>query len=141
MSKMANVLARISKKPKIIQLCVRPMQFRDLKREVGISDAGLTKNLKALQKLGWLQKNQEGMYELTAAGRKILPQAKIVESVLTLNFKTSPVLAKNVTVNHLGLEGDDGDTLLSDTAQAIRRYIAKHSDKPIILMIQHNPPK
>jgi hypothetical protein len=115
------------------------MRFRDLKREIGITDAGLTKNLKTLEKLGWLQKNQEGMYELTAAGRKIIPQAKIVESILTLNFKTSPVLAKNVTVNHLGLEGDDGEILLSDTAQATRRYIAKHADKPITLMIQYSP--
>lgn len=115
------------------------MRFRDLKREIGITDAGLTKNLKTLEKLGWLQKNQEGMYELTAAGRKIIPQAKIVESILTLNFKTSPVLAKNVTVNHLGLEGDDGEALLSDTAQATGRYIAKHADKPITLMIQYSP--
>lgn len=136
---MANVFVRISKKQKVIQLCAEPMRFRDLKREVGISDAGLTKNLKALQKLGWLQKNREGMYELTAAGRRILPQAKIVESILTLNFKTSPVLAKNVTVNHQGLEGDDGETLLSDIAQATSRYTAKHSEKPITIMITYHP--
>ncbi len=115
------------------------MRFRDLKREVGISDAGLSKNLEALQKLGWLQKNQEGMYELTAAGRRILPQAKIVESVLTLNFKTSPILARNVTVNHQGLEDDYRDTLLSEIAQATSRYVAKHSHKPITLMIQYSP--
>lgn len=137
---MWNVFVHISKKQKVFQLCAEPMRFRDLKREVGISDAGLAKNLKALQKLGWIQKNED-MYELTRAGRRILPQAKIVESILTLNFKTSPVLAKNVTVNHQGLEGDDGQTLLSDIAQATSRYIAKHPDKPITLMIQHSPPE
>jgi len=138
LSKLANVFVRISKKQKIIQLCAEPIRFRHLKREVGISDAGLTKNLKALQKLGWLQKNED-MYELTRAGRRVLPQAKIVESILTLNFKTSPVLAKNVTVNHQGLEGDDRDMLLSEIAQATTRYIANHSDKPITVMIQYSP--
>lgn len=138
MSKLANVFVRISKTQKIIQLCAEPIRFRHLKREVGISGAGLAKNLKALQKLGWLQKNED-MYELTRAGRRILPQAKIVESILTLNFKTSPVLAKNVTVNHQGLEGDDRDMLLSEIAQATTRYTAKHSYKPITLLIQYSP--
>jgi DNA-binding HxlR family transcriptional regulator len=138
LSKLVNVFVRISKKQKIIQLCAEPMRFRHLRREVGISDAGLAKNLKALQKLGWLQKNED-MYELTRAGRRILPQAKIVESILTLNFKTSPVLAKNVTVSHQGLEGDDRDMLLSEIAQATGRYVAKHSYKPITLLIQYSP--
>ena len=113
------------------------MQFRDLKREVGISDVGLTKNLKALQKLGWLRNISRGTYQLTAAGRRMVPQAKIVQSVLALDFKTSPVLAKNVTVNHRGLDGDDRDILLSEIAQATGRYIAKHSGKPITVIIQY----
>ena len=138
LSEIANVFVRISKKQKIIQLCEEPMRFRHLKREVGISDSGLAKNLKALQKLGWLQKNED-MYELTRAGRRILPQAKILESILTLNFKTSPILARNVTVNHQGLEGDDRDMLLSEIAQATGRYVAKHSYKPITLLIQYSP--
>lgn len=58
-----------------------------------------------------------------------------------VNFKTSPILVENVTVNHLGLEGDDGETLLSDIAQAIRRYLAKHSDKPILVMVQYSAPE
>jgi DNA-binding HxlR family transcriptional regulator len=136
---MANVLARMSKKQKIIQLCEKPMHFRDLKREIGISDAGLAKNLNALRELGLLRKTSSSTYELTAAGRRIAPQAKMVEKILTLNFKTSPVLAKDVTVNHQGLEGDDRDVLLSEIAQATTRYIVNHSDKPFSIMIQYSP--
>lgn len=121
----------------MIRLCETPRSFTAIKKELGISDPGLTKQLKALQKLGWLQKRPEG-YELTRAGRRILPQAQRAE-ILSLDFKTSPILVKNVTVNHQGLEGDDGETLLSDIAQGIRRYIAKHSEMPLTLMIQYNP--
>lgn len=78
------------------------------------------------------------MYVLTPAGRKILPQAQTAE-ILSLDFKTSPILVKNVTVNHQGLEGKDGETLLSDIAQATRRYIAKHSERPLTLMMQYSP--
>lgn len=137
---MGNVLARISKKQKLIQLCEKPMSFTDLKREVDISDAGLSKDLKTLQKRGWLRKSSEGMYKLTSSGRKILPQVQRVESVLG-KFKTSQTLVKYVTFSHQGLEGEDADLLEHEIAQAIERYIAKHPDKPITLMIQHNPPE
>lgn len=64
---MANVFARISKNSKIIRLCEKPMRFTDLKKEVEISDAGLNKNLKALQKVGWIRRNmmEGGTYERT----------------------------------------------------------------------------
>jgi DNA-binding HxlR family transcriptional regulator len=136
---MANVFVRISNKRKIIQLCVRPMRFRELKAEVGISDAGLSKDLKELQKLGWLTWKQD-RYKLTTAGRKVLPQAQVAESLLTLNFKVSPILVKNVTVNHEGLEGEDAETLLSDIAQATDRYLTKHSGKPITLVVHYSGP-
>jgi DNA-binding HxlR family transcriptional regulator len=137
---MANVFARISKNSKIIQLCEKPMRFTDLKKEVEISDAGLNKNLKALQKVGWIRRRlkEGGTYELTLAGRRVLPQAQRAET-LSLDFKTAPKLLDNVVIHHIGLE-DDGESLLREIAQAIEHYIPnKYSDETLTLIIQYKP--
>jgi Mn-dependent DtxR family transcriptional regulator len=135
---MANVFVRISNKHKVILLCEKPMRFSQLTEELAITETGLNKILKPLQEKGWLHKKMKrGGYELTQAGRKMLPQAQIAASLL-LDFRTSPILAKNVTVHHQGLEGDDAQTLLSDIAQPITRYITKHPNKPITLLIQYS---
>jgi predicted ArsR family transcriptional regulator len=137
---MAKASVRRSKKQKILQLCNTPIRFTDLKKKVRITDAGLAKNLKAFQTQGWLQKNQEGKYELTAAGRITLTYTQRTDTV-QVNLKTSPILVENTTVNHLGLEGADGESLLSDIAQAIRLYLSKHSDKPILVTVEYSGPR
>ena len=135
---MANVFVHVSKKHKVILLCEKPMRFSDLTKDLGITETGLNKILKPLQEKGLLHKKMKrGGYELTQAGRKMLPQAQIAACLL-LDFKTSPILAENVTVHHQGLEGDDGQTLLSDITQPITCYITKHSNKPITIMIQYS---
>jgi DNA-binding HxlR family transcriptional regulator len=139
---MANIFIRFPNKLKVIGLCQKPMSFIELKQEVEISDAGLSKMLKRLRRQGWLQRQRVkwgGRYSLTPAGRRILPQVQRVESALG-KFKTSHTPVKYVTFDHQGLEGEDADLLEQEITQAISRYIPKHPDKPITLMIRHNPP-
>lgn len=136
MSKMANIFLRISKTQKVILLCRWPIRFIDLKRKARISDAGLTKVLKSLQRRGWLRKREDGMYELTQRGRRIVPEAKRAECA-RVNFKTARKLVQNVTIDYVGVESEDGLSLLRDIAQAIKRYVAQHPRETIILLIRY----
>ncbi len=130
----------MSKMPKVIQLCEEPQRFSDLKKPIGISDAGLTKHLKGLQKLGWIRKMEDGRYELTDSGRQILPHAQRAESVLA-NFKTAPRIHDNVVVQYLGVEGEDGEALLDRINKAVKGYLKKHPDKPFTVMALYRSKK
>jgi Mn-dependent DtxR family transcriptional regulator len=141
---MANIFFRVSKSSKIIRLCEKPIRFTALKKEARISDAGLTKILTALRRRGWIRKRDDKMYQLTAAGRTILPQVQLAE-ILLLNFNhlisTTPKLLENVTISHLGLKGEDGESLLREIAQAMKRHLALPSNERIVLIVQYTPPE
>jgi DNA-binding HxlR family transcriptional regulator len=130
---MANVFVRMSKTNRIIELCEEPQRFSDLKRGVGISDAGLTKHLKTLQKLGWIQKMQNGKYSLTESGRHVLPSAQRAASVL-VNYKTT-VKTRNVVIHHYGLEGKDGEKLVNRIGDTAREYLDNHPAKSFSVML------
>jgi hypothetical protein len=49
-------------------------------------------------------------------------------------------LLENVIAHHLGLQGKDGKRLLEDIKDALRRYIAKHPKKPILITAEYVRP-
>lgn len=139
--KMPYTLGRTSKRLKILEYCQSPIQFKDLKKKVGITDGGLAKALKAFAQQGWLQKvpgfppphpQVPRLWQLTTEGRKILSEAK--------RSRLSPVdfmrLPTKITINHLGVKGGDGDTMLWDIGQAVKRYVDRHVDKAFLITVQ-----
>jgi DNA-binding HxlR family transcriptional regulator len=130
----SGMFVRMSKMHRIIELCEEPRRFSDLARLLKITDAGLTKNLKSLQKLGWLKKAEDGKYELTQSGRNMLPNARRASSVLE-NFKTAPQIHDNLMVNYFGLEEKNGKSLLSQINKILKEYLERHSDKDFTIMV------
>jgi predicted transcriptional regulator len=135
---MTNIFVRVSKSWKIIRLCEKPTRYIDLRRESGISDRGLSGILERFVRQGIIRKRSDGLYELTAEGRAIIPQAQLAESLL-LSFETEPKLLENVTISHLGLKGKEGKSLVREVAQALKRYLDLHSNQRTTIIVQFEP--
>lgn len=131
---MSNPFVRMSKMHKIIELCEEPKRFTELKRAIGISDPGLTKHLKSLQRLGWVRKMDDGRYGLTGSGREVLPTAR--RAALTLaEFKSTPMWVDGMNTTHFGVEGEDGIRLLSKVREAVMGYRKRHPDKAFVVSV------
>ncbi len=61
---------------RLLELCSSPRTFSELKRLTKLSDSGLSKVLKEMRELGFLQKLQEG-YLITTEGMEALGHRKI----------------------------------------------------------------
>lgn len=131
-----NELMKMSKMHRIVDLCEEPRRFSELKKMVGISDAGLNKDLKSLQKLGWLEKLEDGRYGLTKVGRDMLPNIRRASSVIG-DFRTVSMPQGNPVINYMGLEDEDGRTLLQEMSDALRKYINKHSDRFFTIIVTY----
>ena len=99
-----------------------------------ISDAGLAKHLKSLQRLGWVRKRDDGWYELTEAGRNILPQAQRAVSTLK-DFKVFPPWIKGMTTHYYGIEGKDGKAMLDKINRLAKSYHEKHPRKAFAVSV------
>ncbi len=67
------VMASLIKSPKllvILHTCSEPRQFSELRRTVQITDRGLAKDLRELQRIGLLTKTKEGRYVQTEEGKR-----------------------------------------------------------------------
>jgi predicted ArsR family transcriptional regulator len=135
-------MARRSRRDDILRLCKIAQRYTDLKETLRLTDRGLTKHLKVLQKGGLLQKRQVEpglhLYELTPAGRTVFAATEKKGSVRPK--LESLVFLENVIEHHLELEGKDGEKLLEEIRDAIRRYVVKHSKKPILITLEYAPP-
>ncbi len=119
---------------RIIVLCEEPKRYSELKKSLEISDAGLAKHLKSLQRLGWVKKRDDGWYELTAPGREILPQAQRAASTLE-KFKVFPPWISGMTTHYYGVEGDDGRAMLDEVNRLTDAYRKKHPQKAFVLSV------
>jgi len=87
------------------------MGFIDMRREVGISDAGLTRILKSLRKARATSKENGGRYELTPARRRSCPQAQRASFTL--------VLISSWKGDVISSWKDDDDRAVGDSADRI----------------------
>lgn len=131
---VTDFFVRMSKMHRIIVLCEEPKRYSELKRALEISDAGLAKHLKSLQKLGWIKKKDDGWYELTVSGRGILPQAQRVASALE-KFKVFPPWINGMTTHYFGMQGDDGRAMLDKVNRLTNAYRKKHPQKAFVLSV------
>lgn len=131
---MSDLFVRMSKMHKIIELCEEPKKFTELKKAIGISDPGLTKHLKSLQKLGWVRKLDDGRYGLTASGREVLPTARRAAMTLA-EFKATPMWIDGMNTTHYGVEGGDGVRLLAKVREAVMSYRKKHPEKGFVVSV------
>lgn len=130
----------MSKRLLILEICKSPIQWKDLREKIGYGDRGLSIALKKFVEQGWLQKVASPLtpdnpkkicYETTAEGREILDRALKSK----LSFVDFMKLPNRITVNELGVEGGDGDIMLWDIAQAVKRYVGRHSE-PFVITVQ-----
>jgi DNA-binding HxlR family transcriptional regulator len=137
---MQSMFKRMSKMHLIIQACEEPRRFTELKESIGLSDAGLTKHLNSLQKLGWLTKTGDGSYVLTDAGRRLVPTAQRAATVLD-DFKRAPQRVEGVSIDYIGLEGREAKELLDAVSDSVQRLLGKHPAKHFGVMINFRPPR
>ena len=136
---MESMFRKMSKTHMIIQLCERPRRFGELKAALRISDAGLTKHLDSVRKLGWVKKTKDGSYTLTPAGKRVLPTAQRAASMLR-EFKRVPTSGDGVSIDYHGLEGSNADTLLRQLSTTLGRFLARQPGHSFSVLINYRPP-
>ena len=129
---------RMSKMHMVIQLCERPRRFGELKDALHISEAGLTKHLDAVQRLGWVEKADDGTYVLTAAGKRVLPTAQRASAALS-EFKRAPIDVKGATIDYAGLQEKEARAFLRSVAIALGRYLADGQRRPFSVLVSYKP--
>lgn len=78
---MASV-GKESKIQKMLFVLKEPQRFTDLRKSVGLTDMGLLKNLRSLEKAGLVYKDEEtGRYRLTDAGIQALENQNVHRNV------------------------------------------------------------
>ena len=78
---MASV-GKESKIQKMLFVLKEPQRFTDLRKSVGLTDMGLLKNLKSLEKAGLVYKDEEtGRYRLTDAGIQALENQNVHRNI------------------------------------------------------------
>ncbi len=75
---------------KVLELCSTPKRFSELKKNLDITDEGLSKNLQSLIKQGLIRKTLEGLYEATDKGKEVVEKEDNAETArrdTTVNLK------------------------------------------------------
>ena len=135
---MESMFKRMSKMHMLIQLCERPRRFGELKAALRISDAGLTKHLDSVQKLGWVKKAGDGSYSLTPAGRRVLPTAQRAAAALR-EFKRAATGVSGASIDYHGLRGPEADLFVRQLSAALRRYLRERPAAPFSVLISYRP--